>query len=55
MENLIARGQTQSNVLPAGESIVWASAKEAGKFENLLRYPGEDGEYEKDEMDKLEL
>lgn len=45
----------QPSILPAGESIVWASAKETGKFEDLLRYPGEDGKYEKDEMDKLGL
>ena len=43
------------NIVPAGESIVWALAKETGKFENLLRYPGEDGRYEKDRMDKLGL
>lgn len=45
----------EPNIVPAGESIVWASAKESGKFENILRYPGEDGEYEKAEMDKLGL
>jgi peptidoglycan/xylan/chitin deacetylase (PgdA/CDA1 family) len=43
------------NILPAGESIVWALAKESGKFEDVLRYPGEDGEYEKEKMDKLGL
>jgi peptidoglycan/xylan/chitin deacetylase (PgdA/CDA1 family) len=43
------------NILPAGESLVWALAREAGKFEKLLRYPGEDGEYEKGAMDKLGL
>ena len=43
------------NILPAGESIVWALAKESGKFDKLLRYPGEDGEYEKPKMDKLGL
>lgn len=42
-------------IVPAGESIVWASAKETGKFEDILRYPGEDGEYEKAEMDKMDL
>jgi peptidoglycan-N-acetylglucosamine deacetylase len=42
-------------ILPAGESIVWAAAKETGKYEDTLRYPGEDGEYEKDEMDQLGL
>jgi hypothetical protein len=39
------------NVVPAGESLVWALAKESGKFESLLRYPAEDGEYEKARMD----
>jgi peptidoglycan-N-acetylglucosamine deacetylase len=39
------------NTLPAGESLVWAMAKESGKYENVLRYPGEDEEYEKDKLD----
>ncbi|HYP27638.1 MAG TPA: polysaccharide deacetylase family protein [Blastocatellia bacterium] len=43
------------NILPAGESLVWALAKQAGKFDSLLRYPGEDGEYEKEKMDRLGL
>ncbi|HWA05819.1 MAG TPA: polysaccharide deacetylase family protein [Ignavibacteria bacterium] len=34
------------DILPAGESLIWALAKETGKFESLLRYPGEDSEYE---------
>lgn len=42
-------------ILPAGESLVWALAKQTGKFERLLRYPGEDSEYEKAEMDRLGL
>ena len=42
-------------IVPAGESIVWALAKESKKFESLLRYPGEDGEYEKEKMDRLGL
>ena len=29
--------------VPAGESLVWAMAKEAGGFDGGLRYPGEDG------------
>lgn len=41
--------------LPAGEGIVWAAAKESGKFDSILRYPAEDGEYEKTEMDRLGL
>lgn len=43
------------NVVPAGESIIWALAKEHGKIPIPLRYPAEDGEYEKARMDKLKL
>ncbi|UCB53613.1 MAG: polysaccharide deacetylase family protein [Candidatus Zixiibacteriota bacterium] len=43
------------DIIPAGESILWALAKETGKSEGHLRYPGEDGQYEKDEMDQLGL
>lgn len=43
------------NILPAGESIIWALAKESGKFDRLLRYPGEDSEYERVRMDRLRL
>jgi peptidoglycan/xylan/chitin deacetylase (PgdA/CDA1 family) len=39
--------------IPAGESLIWALAKETGKYDDILRYPGEDGKYEKDKMDKL--
>ncbi len=41
--------------IPAGESLIWALAKESGKFEAILRYPAEDGDYEKEKMDKLGL
>jgi peptidoglycan-N-acetylglucosamine deacetylase len=41
--------------IPAGESLIWALAKESGKFDEVLRYPAEDGEYEKPLMDKLGL
>lgn len=41
--------------IPAGESLVWALAKESGRFEKVLRYPAEDGEYERILMDKLGL
>ena len=37
----------QPDIAPAGESLIWALAKETGKFENRLRYPGEDDVYEK--------
>lgn len=42
-------------IVPAGESIIWALAKESCKYDSVLRYPGEDGEYEKDKMDRLGL
>lgn len=41
--------------VPAGESLIWALAKESGKFDAVLRYPAEDGDYEKDRMDQLGL
>lgn len=47
--------EREPKILPAGESIIWALAKESGKFEKLLRYPGEDDVYEKPKMDKLGL
>ncbi|HYN23948.1 MAG TPA: polysaccharide deacetylase family protein [Pyrinomonadaceae bacterium] len=47
--------QTAPKIVPAGESIIWALAKETGKFDNLLRYPGEDSEYENARMDKMRL
>jgi peptidoglycan/xylan/chitin deacetylase (PgdA/CDA1 family) len=45
----------EPKILPAGESILWALAKESGKFERELRYPAEDSVYEKPKMDKLGL
>lgn len=47
--------QTEINNIPAGESLIWALAKKSGKFNNVLRYPAEDGDYEKPLMDKLGL
>ena len=47
--------QAAPKIVPAGESIIWALAKETGKFDNLLRYPGEDSGYENAKMDKLGL
>jgi len=41
--------------VPAGESIIWALAKQSGRFDSLLRYPGEDAEYENAKMDKMGL
>ena len=43
----------QPNILPAGESLVWALAQEKG-FAGL-RYPGEDDTYENAEMNRRRL
>lgn len=45
----------QPKILPAGEGLIWALAKESGKFEKELRYPGEDDVYENPKMDALKL
>jgi hypothetical protein len=45
--------RSEPNILPAGESLVWALAKASEKY--LLRYPGEDDTYEKEKMDVLGL
>lgn len=45
----------QPKTLPAGESLIWALAKESGRFERELRYPGEDDVYENPRMDALKL
>jgi peptidoglycan-N-acetylglucosamine deacetylase len=45
----------QPKTLPAGESLLWTLAKETGRYETKLRYPGEDDVYEKPEMDKAGL
>jgi hypothetical protein len=47
--------QRAPKTMPAGESLLWALAKETGKFEDLLRYPGEDDVYEKPKLDRLGL
>jgi hypothetical protein len=41
--------------VPAGESLIWALAKETGRFNQQLRYPGEDEDYEKPKLDALGL
>ena len=45
----------EPDILPAGESIVWAIAHQTGKFAHLIRYPADDSQYEKEKMDKLGL
>jgi peptidoglycan/xylan/chitin deacetylase (PgdA/CDA1 family) len=52
-EDPIFRSQPQT--VPAGESLVWALAKETGRFEDRLRYPGGDDVYEKPKMEALGL
>jgi len=47
--------QRQPMIVPAGESLIWALAKESGRFTERLRYPGEDGEYEEPKMKGLGL
>jgi peptidoglycan/xylan/chitin deacetylase (PgdA/CDA1 family) len=47
--------EREPDIVPAGESIVWALAKETRQFETLLRYPGEDSRYEDPRMDQLGL
>jgi peptidoglycan/xylan/chitin deacetylase (PgdA/CDA1 family) len=47
--------ERQPKSLPAGESLIWALAKETGNFESELRYPGEDDVYENPKMDALKL
>jgi len=42
-------------VAPAGESLIWSLAKETGRYESVLRYPGEDDVYEKPILDQLGL
>jgi peptidoglycan-N-acetylglucosamine deacetylase len=42
---------SEPNIAPAGQSLIWALAKESGKFETELRYPGENDAYEKPAMD----
>jgi peptidoglycan-N-acetylglucosamine deacetylase len=47
--------RSQPQIVPAGESLVWALAKETGRFEGRLRYPGEDDTYERPKLDALGL
>lgn len=47
--------QLTPETIPAGESLIWALAKQTGKYDKPLRYPGEDASYEKGAMDKANL
>lgn len=46
---------TRPDIVPAGESLVWATARAAGSFDAELRYPAEDERYEAPRMDTLGL
>jgi peptidoglycan-N-acetylglucosamine deacetylase len=46
---------SQPDTAPAGQSLIWALAKQTGKFESRLRYPGEADMYEKPVLDRLGL
>ena len=39
----------------AGESLIYALAKDSGNYESIVRYPAEDSRYEKGKMDTLGL
>lgn len=41
----------QYEILPCGESLVWQSAKANPIMASMLRYPAEDGDYEKEKLD----
>jgi peptidoglycan/xylan/chitin deacetylase (PgdA/CDA1 family) len=47
--------QSNPDVLPAGESLLWSLAKAADPSASILRYPGEGAEYEKAKLDRLGL
>jgi peptidoglycan/xylan/chitin deacetylase (PgdA/CDA1 family) len=45
----------QTKTIHAGESLIWAMAKDSGLYEKELRYPAEDSLYEEKEMNALGL
>ncbi len=47
--------QSQPDIAPAGNSLIWQLARADGRFAAKLRSPGEDGPYEKPAMDALGL
>ena len=46
---------TMPDIVPAGQSLIWAMAKENGAYEHILRDPAEDSKYEEPTMNKLGL
>ncbi|MDE3741112.1 polysaccharide deacetylase family protein [Maribacter polysaccharolyticus] len=45
--------KTETNF--AGESLIYALAKDSGQYKDILRYPAEGSRYEKEKMDELGL
>jgi peptidoglycan-N-acetylglucosamine deacetylase len=43
------------DALPAGESFFWSLAKATGRYESVLRYPAEDGDYEQAGLQRMLL
>ena len=46
---------SEPKIAPAGQSLIWALAKERGGFDGELHYPEEDEDYEKLPMDQQGL
>ena len=42
--------KNQTNNIHVGESIIWSLAEQSGQYDNKLRYPAEDAEYEKNNL-----
>lgn len=47
--------EEKPKINPAGESLIWALAKESGNYEEELRYPAEDSQYEIPKMKAIGL
>jgi len=47
--------QREPDTVPAGESLIWALAKETRRYDGQLRYPAEDEPYERPILDALGL
>jgi peptidoglycan/xylan/chitin deacetylase (PgdA/CDA1 family) len=47
--------RSKPDIAPAANSLIWQLARADGRFDDRLRFPGEDGPYEKPAMDGLGL
>jgi peptidoglycan-N-acetylglucosamine deacetylase len=47
--------QEVPSTMPSDQSLIWSLARKSGRYNNILRYPGEDGDYEKTRMDQFGL